>query len=428
MCAATSIQDAGRTRRPTVVFAGGGTAGHLFPGLAVAERLAADAPDLELVFAGAGKPLEERIVRQAGFDYLAIPCRAAPRRLRDVPSFLKSTWSALRTAQAFLAERQPVAIVGLGGYASVPMARAALRRGVPLVLLEQNAIPGRANLWLARRATILCAAFAEVKHYLPAECDWRMTGNPLRDGFAKRSRAAAERAGGSFHGPHAQGGLRAPWAGAQRDFALEPSGGPAAPRRARQLVILGGSSGARWLNTHVPPALARLRARIASWRIVHQTGEEDFKRTAALYRRLKIEAAVSPFISDMAGTLSASDLAVCRAGGTTLAELAVCGVPAVLVPYPYAAADHQRKNAEVFVEAGGCLLLDERGLGGDADRQLAGLLLPLIRSGATREIMGRAMARMATPEAAWDIATMIRRMVPPALRGGKAAERRRTAA
>ncbi len=398
----------------TVVFAGGGTAGHLFPGLAVARRLACMVPELRIVFAGGGREQEQRLIQEAGFHALTIRCRPVPCRLRDVASFLSVNWSGYRAAKRFLAQHPVRIVIGLGGYASVPMARAAARRRVPLVLLEQNAVPGRANRWLARRADVLCSAFAEVKHYLPPQCHWRVTGNPVRESFliepqVESPQASSERV---FHGAHPSG-RRPSWPPLPTELAA-PSGGIESPpvQRPKQLLVLGGSRGARWLNTNVPLALGEIKRHFSGWRVVHQTGNDDHEVTAAIYRRLGIDAFVHPFIADVAKTLATSDAAVCRAGGTTLAELAVSGVPAVLVPYPHAADDHQRKNAEVFSDAGACLLLDQREVTERPEQALASHILRLIGHGTARETMAGRMRALAYPDAAGDIATMIQKMLP----------------
>ena len=403
------------TSLPTVVFSGGGTAGHLFPGLAVARQLADRVPKLRIVFAGGGRQEEQRLIQEAKFDYLTVPCHAAPRRLRDLIPFLAASWSGYRTAKRFLTQNPVQVVVGLGGYASVPMARAGTRCRIPLVLLEQNAVPGRATRWLARRADVLCSAFAEVKHYLPPQCHWRVTGNPVREAFLANHlpQSPLETGGRAFHGAHQQSGRRPSWPPLPTELAV-PAGGIEAPpvQRPKQLLVLGGSRGARWLNTNVPLALAEIKKHFDGWRVVHQTGHDDHEPTAAIYRRLGIEAFVHPFIVDVAKALATSDAVICRAGGTTLAELAVCGIPALLVPYPYAADDHQRRNAEVYADAGACLLLDQREVAGRPEQSLATQILPLIGSLKTRETMARRMRAMAYPEAAADIASMIHKMLP----------------
>ncbi len=402
------------THSSMVVFSGGGTAGHLFPGLAVARQLAVAAPGVKIVFTGGGRDQERRLIREAGFEYLTIPCHATPRRFRDLLAFLHANWSGCRAAKRFLGRHPVRAVVGLGGYASVPTARAALARKIPLVLLEQNAVPGRATRWLARRADVLCSAFAEVKHHLPPRCHWRVTGNPVRDSFLNSPRAEAQRAatGWTFHGAHGQSGLRPSWPPlpAQQDA---PAGLIEAPpiQPPKQLLVLGGSRGARWLNTNVPLALAEIKKYFEGWRVVHQTGNDDYEATVAIYRRLGIDALVHPFIADVAKTLAASDAAVSRAGGTTLAELAASGVPAVLVPYPHAADDHQRANAEVYAASGACFLLDQREVTGRPEQSLATAILPLVGNRKTRQRMSQQIRTLAHPDAAADIAAMVRAML-----------------
>ncbi len=376
-----------------IVFAGGGTAGHLFPGLAVARQLRAEAPRLNVTFAGTGKPLERKLVATAGFDYLAVRCRPLPERAGELVAFVAENLAGYRQARRFLRQRDVAVVVGLGGYGSVPMGRAAVRCGVPLVLLEQNAVPGRATRWLAPAATIVCAAFAEVRETLGGRCTWKQTGNPIRWGFMPRPELVEV---GPDACPAAPGGY-------------PPRAAHSARPAARQLLVLGGSAGAAWLNENVPKALGRIGRRLPGWKIVHQAGSREAAATRRRYRRLDLAADVHEFIGDMPRALAESDLAVCRAGGSTLAELAVAGLPAVLVPYPHASDDHQRKNAEVYVAGGGALLLDVRETAA-ADHRLAQLLLLLLTDPPRRWKMARAMRRMAIPDAAGDVATMIRRM------------------
>ncbi len=159
-----------------IVFSGGGTAGHLFPGLAVAAEMHAISNDTRITFAGSGKAFEERSVTQAGFNYIDLPCAPAPQRATDFLRFVAQNWTGYRQAQRFLFRERVNAVVGLGGYASVPLARAAIAAGIPLILLEQNAFPGRATRWLAPKADLICAAFAEscehVRPYLPNPGHW----------------------------------------------------------------------------------------------------------------------------------------------------------------------------------------------------------------------------------------------------------------
>jgi UDP-N-acetylglucosamine--N-acetylmuramyl-(pentapeptide) pyrophosphoryl-undecaprenol N-acetylglucosamine transferase len=276
-------------------------------------------------------------------------------------------------ARRFLDAQHVAAVVGLGGYASVPMARAAIRRGVPLVLLEQNAVAGKATRWLAHSATMVCAGLPQICASL--RCPMVVTGNPIRPGFGN----VKTRVGPSPSDSSAEG----------------------------RLLVLGGSSGARSLNEHLPQALSQIREKLSGWQIVHQSGPVDETGTRQLYEKLRLQATVQGFIDDMPEMLSRCDLAVCRSGGTTLAELAAAGVPAVLLPYPHATDDHQLLNAQVFATAGGALILDQRGLSGRLTDRLADLLAGLVGDQRRRIGMSTAMRRLARPHAAAEVAARI---------------------
>lgn len=359
--------------RATLIFAGGGTAGHLVPGLAAAEHLVRELPGLRVLFATVGRVVERDLVASAGFDLVAVPCRPGPRRARDV---LPCAWHNFRgylRAERLLKRLRPRAVVGLGGYASLPVASAAVRRGVPLVLLEQNVIPGRATRHLARWAQAVCTAFLETAEHLPAEAKIRVTGNPIRDGFVRPT---------------------------IRVDAAHPA--------ARCLVVLGGSGGAHSLNENVPRALAGLGSELRGWRVVHQCGAQEVESTRELYAALAIPAEVTPFVPNMPHLLAAASLVVSRAGGTTLAELAAAGVPAVVVPYPHAADDHQLRNAQRLAAGGACLVLDERLPGPALSARLRSAIGNLVTNPAARQAMSAAMLRQSHPAAAADVVRVIR--------------------
>lgn len=359
--------------RANLIFAGGGTAGHLVPGLAAAEQLVREVPGLRILFATIGKPIERELVDAAGFELVAIPCRPGPRRWRDA---LPCAWHNLRgylRAERLLKRLRPRAVVGLGGYASVPVASAAVRRGVPLVLLEQNVVPGRATRHLAPWAQAVCTAFLETADRLPPETRIRVTGNPIRAGFTQPTM----RVDAAHAGP-------------------------------RCLVVLGGSGGARSLNQNVPRALAGLSSEFRGWHVVHQCGPQDVAATRDLYASLGIAADVTPFVPNMPQLLAAAALVVSRAGGTTLAELAAAGVPAVVVPYPHAADDHQLHNAQRLAAGGACLVLDERQPGPALADRLRVAIAGLVTNPAARRAMSAAMLRHSHPSAAADVVRVIR--------------------
>ncbi|MBX7166394.1 MAG: undecaprenyldiphospho-muramoylpentapeptide beta-N-acetylglucosaminyltransferase [Pirellulales bacterium] len=375
----------GVARSAHVVIAGGGTAGHLFPGLAVAERLRQMRPDVRITFAGAGRPAEKRHVAAAGFDYLALPCRPRPSSAWGTLRFVTDHWAGYRRALRFLRREQVGCVIGLGGYGSVPAARAAGQRGVPLVLLEQNAVPGRATRWLAQFATVICAALPQSKSEFWPAAPVRITGTPIREDFARA------------------GVQRAAWLARRRQEGQLPT---------RRLLVLGGSQGARSLNQFVPRALYKAGAAAQGWRIVHQTGEEDVAETTRAYGKLAIRATVVPFIGSMADALRDVDLVISRAGGSTLAELAALGVPALLVPYPHAADDHQRANADVFVAAGAAQLIDARESGGRLDTRLAAALAPYLAHPERLDTLAAGMLSLARPDAAWHVAQMVDDLLP----------------
>jgi len=381
-------------RPPHIVFAGGGTGGHLFPGLAVAEQLVDDSPYTRITFVGPGKPFERQLVAAAGFDYLQLPCRPLPQRPTQVLPFLLDNLSGYRAASRFLRWQRVAVVVGLGGYASVPMAQAAARSNVPLVLLEQNAVPGRATRWLARSATLVCTAFEQTRRHLHRRCPSRVTGTPIRAGFTHRLAAlpaiSPGTAGPPLPTPH--------W---NPHHAVKPH---------KQLLVLGGSSGARTLNENVPRALYKIASWLKGWRIVHQSGRPGCESTRRLYQRLGLDATVVPFVVDMPRMMVQSDLAVCRAGGTTLAELAAAGLPAILLPYPYATDNHQSTNAHIFTTSGACLALDEWALSDRLDNHLARAISQLVSNTPKRSAMAAAIHQLAQPDATWDVATLIRHL------------------
>jgi len=304
-----------------VIVAGGGTGGHLFPGLAVADALAKRRP-CRIVFVGSSRGIETRVVTKRGFPLRTLPVRALRGQgpLGLVTAALRLP-ASLVSAWRLVAELRPELLIGVGGYASAPAVVAGWARRIPTVLLEQNAHPGLTNRLLARFADRVCVAFPESAPYFPKGRTFE-TGNPVRPPVSQ----AVER------------------------------------REGFSILIFGGSAGAHRLNEIGVEAMERLPGSAPPARIVHQTGEADFAWVRDRYRERRIEADVRPFIDDMAAAYAGADLVVCRAGATTLAELTALGKPAVLVPYPYAADDHQRKNAESLVGRGAAIMILDREL------------------------------------------------------------------
>jgi UDP-N-acetylglucosamine--N-acetylmuramyl-(pentapeptide) pyrophosphoryl-undecaprenol N-acetylglucosamine transferase len=351
-----------------IVFSGGVTGGHLFPGLAVAEQILRQALDTKITFCGPGGTLDRTEVARAGYEYFELPCPRAPQRFWRFPRFAQRMLQGQWAADAFLRRNDVSAVVGLGGFGSAPMALAAARRSVPLVLLEQNTVLGRANRRLSRKAQALCLAFEDTEH-VPAGVNriTHVTGNPIRSTFEARQRA-----------------------------------------RNRVLLVLGGSGGARALNEAMPRAITGLRQLLAGWRVIHQCGANAVAATELAYRLTGVNVTVVPFIANMPSALANSALAVCRAGGSTLAELAMTQTPAVLVPFPHAADDHQRHNARRYERAGAATLVDSVGLSPDGLKaRLRDELSRLLADDAARESMSQAMAKLARPNAAQRVAEIV---------------------
>lgn len=364
---------------PRIVFSGGGTLGHLLPGLALAGEIRALRPDAQITFCGAGRSLgrhesEQRYVDRAGYDYRPISCEPLPRGPLQAARFVSRNLHGYAAASRLLRRLRAGAVVGLGGYASAPVARAAVRLKVPLVLLEQNVLPGKANRWLAPAARLVCAAWSDSLAEFPTAARCCLTGIPLRTEF---------------------------------EIAA-----PAYENRPRRLLVLGGTAGARSLNEAVPATLARLGARFLGWEVLHQAGEGQVSAAQAIYDRLGIPARVVPRIANVAAAMSSASFAVCRAGGATLAELAASGLPALLVPYPRATDGHQRRNAQALTASEGCLLLEEPGTMPLVDR-MAPLLLDALSDAPRRARMSAALSRLARPYAGRLVAELVLGMIRP---------------
>jgi UDP-N-acetylglucosamine--N-acetylmuramyl-(pentapeptide) pyrophosphoryl-undecaprenol N-acetylglucosamine transferase len=348
-----------------VVIAGGGTGGHLFPGIALGQTLLARG-GAEVLFVGSARGLEARVVPEAGFPLLTVGVRqirggGVGRVLAGGFAALAAVLTALRALRRFRAD----VVVGTGGYVSVPVVVAAWIARVPVLLLEQNVIPGATTRVLGRLARCVCVSFPETATSFPGVrvvC----TGNPVRPEIT----SAAETR--------------------QRRVARREPGAPT-------LLVIGGSAGAHRLNLELAGALAHLGERGRKVRVVHQTGDADAAATAARYAELGIHAEVRAFFTDMAPLYAAADLAVCRAGATTIAELLAVGVPAVLIPYPFAADDHQRRNAEAVAAGGAAILVIEREL---TVARLATEIAGLLDDETRRARMTAAARALARPDAA----------------------------
>jgi UDP-N-acetylglucosamine--N-acetylmuramyl-(pentapeptide) pyrophosphoryl-undecaprenol N-acetylglucosamine transferase len=406
-------------RTAHVLFAGGGTGGHLFPGLAVAQALRSAVPDLEITFCGTARPFEREQVERAGFAHVALDARPFPRGFGSLARFLRDQPRAIWAARRLL-DARPAAVVGLGGYASVPVVRAAQRRGIFNVLLEQNLVPGRATRWLARRGTIVCASFEESRPFFRRRVDFRATGNPVRAEIASLAGRSGVPAPAGIRNWIGESGKRRvqyaetgaghsaldrPSSTITRSVAHLPACGTTSPRKT--LLVLGGSQGARSLNRAVPRALAPLESTSRQWRVIHQAGAADWREVEGLYQATPLSFEVAPFLDRMAAVYQAADAIVCRAGGTTLAEVACAGLPAVLVPYPHAAHDHQRRNADWYARQGAACVVPDDADPNRLSESLRRALAQVLSDEATRLGMSQGMQRASRPDATREVARVV---------------------
>jgi UDP-N-acetylglucosamine--N-acetylmuramyl-(pentapeptide) pyrophosphoryl-undecaprenol N-acetylglucosamine transferase len=345
----------------TLVVAGGGTGGHLYPGIAVARELLRRVPDARVSFAGTARGLESRIVPKEGFELDVIRSaglkgKSITARLRGVALVPAGLWDAW----SILSRRRPHAVIGVGGYSSGPVVLAAALRRIPTMVLEQNAVPGLTNRLLAPWVRAAAVTYEQTLAFFGGR--GIVTGNPVRAEFfeALATSSAARSAG---------------------------------PR----VLVLGGSQGARAINHAMVAAAPELAQRHPGLEIIHQTGERDLATVREGYARSGVRARAEAFIDAVAREMAAADLVVCRAGATTLAELAAAGRPALLVPFPAATDDHQRKNAQVLVTAGAAAMLEESAL---TPARLAGEVAALLADAGRLREMGAAMRGFATPQAA----------------------------
>jgi UDP-N-acetylglucosamine--N-acetylmuramyl-(pentapeptide) pyrophosphoryl-undecaprenol N-acetylglucosamine transferase len=348
-----------------VVIAGGGTGGHLYPGIAVARELLRRQPDARVTFAGTSRGIESRVIPREGFELdtlrsSGLKGTSLAARLRGLLLIPLSAMDAWR----IISRRSPDLVIGVGGYSSGPVVLMAAIRRVPTLLLEQNAVPGLTNRLLAPAVSAAAVTFESTATYFGRSAI--VAGNPVRSESVSNGSAPGVRAAGP-------------------------------PR----VLIFGGSQGAHAINVAMVEAAPQLAAHPGGMAITHQTGERDLELVRDGYRRAGIEARVEPFLFAMDREIKAADLVVCRAGATTLAELTTAGRPAVLVPLPTATDDHQRKNAEVLGVAGAAEVVEQKDLAGGA---LATRIQALVNAPDRLAAMAAAARKLGRPDAVTIIA------------------------
>ena len=345
----------------SIVIAGGGTGGHLYPGLAVARAIKARVPDATVTFVGTSAGIEARVIPREQLPLALI--RSAGLKGKSVASVLRgvallplSAWDAWRA----LSRLKPSVVVGVGGYSSGPVVMLAALRGIPTLLMEQNATPGLTNRLLGR---VVSAAAVTYPESLTTFGDRAfVSGNPVRPEFFDTSGRRSRRQ----------------------------------PRKCKCLS-LADRKGAHAINVAMADAAPQLAAEADRVAVTHQTGERDVELVRTAYQAASLPARVEPFLFDMHKEMNAADVVVCRAGATTLAEVSASGRAAILIPLPTATDDHQRRNAEAMVTRGAAVMVDQRELSGD---RLAREVLSLAADADRRGRLGAAARTLARPDAA----------------------------
>lgn len=310
-----------------VALACGGTGGHIFPGLATAEVLHSRGHTLTLWLAG--KDIEAEAVGDRPWTTYTIPAKGFEGGWRKAPGILLGLLKARQMSRAYMREDVPDVLLGMGSYACSGPVSAALHLGVPVVLHEANAVPGKAVAFFAARATRVAASFEATRHELKNKARLHITGLPLRAELAAAARMPRS---------------------------------PRGPEEPFRILCMGGSRGARALNQMVRRAVRDLHAKEPNLFVTHLTGRPDEDEVRACYEKAGVPHRVAAFEHNMAQVYRETDLAVCRAGAATCAELSVFGIPALLVPYPYAAGNHQYANADEFSRMNAADLIEERDL------------------------------------------------------------------
>jgi UDP-N-acetylglucosamine--N-acetylmuramyl-(pentapeptide) pyrophosphoryl-undecaprenol N-acetylglucosamine transferase len=348
-----------------IIIAGGGTGGHVIPALAIAQQLKQQL-GAEVLFIGTARGIETRLVPQTGFRLELIQVGA----LKNVSLMTRAKTMfdlprAIAASSRMLSEFDPEVVIGVGGYASGPAMVAAIRRRLPTLAFEPNVVPGFANRMIARWVSAAAVHFEETCQYFP-HC--RVTGVPVRSAF----------------------------------FSIPPkTGGPPT------LLVFGGSQGARAINQAMIESLAGLRAKIPGIHIIHQTGQRDYDHVLAAYQRSGISGEVHKFIDDMPGTFGRADLLVCRSGASSVGEITAAGKPAIFVPFPAAADDHQNVNARALERVGAAVVVEESNLGA---AYLVDTIAALIGDSGRLRSMSAAARSLAHPKAVEEIVEMVVRL------------------
>jgi UDP-N-acetylglucosamine--N-acetylmuramyl-(pentapeptide) pyrophosphoryl-undecaprenol N-acetylglucosamine transferase len=358
--------------QPWFVIAGGGTGGHLYPGLAVAQAIQTAQPDFEVTVFGTRRPIDHKLVSACAYELVQQSVQPFPAKFWRWPKFLWSWRQSVQSARERFTERKPVAVLGLGGYAAGPPIVAAAKLGIPTALFNPDAVPGRANRNLAPKVDCVFVQWHETVEHFSSVREIKVTGCPIRPEFAAATRKAGSRA-----------------------FRIDED--------RPTLLVTGASQGARSINATCMEMFDLWRV-ATQWQIIHLTGEADLEMCRAKYKEAGVEARTLAYTDHMALAMASADIVVSRAGASTLAEITAMGVPAVLMPYPFDKKQHQMANAKILEEARAAIVVQDKNHPKDNAKRLRDALRDLMKSDLRRSKMSQASAALGRTHAAEDIA------------------------
>ena len=355
-----------------IMFAGGGTGGHIYPALAIAEEIVKRQPDVKILFIAGSREIELKIVRDAGFQIKTIQVSGLPRKvtLALLPFAWKLVGSVVRSRQ-FIRDFRPSVVMATGGYIAGPPIIAAYIMGIPVAIQEQNSFPGITNRKLGRFADIVFLGFHDAKKYFGHTVETMVTGNPVRNeiGTGFRDMSSAK-------------------------FGLDPA--------LKTVLVFGGSQGSHAINTAFS-AIAGSLARDGI-QLLWQTGEKEFGLYKKFHGQFNEKVKVLPYIDDMMSAYASADLVVSRAGAITIAEITACGLPAIYIPLPTATANHQEHNARSLVNAGAAIMILEKDL---KPADLECTIREIILSEERLRTMSKASSKLCRKDAAHVIANVL---------------------
>jgi UDP-N-acetylglucosamine--N-acetylmuramyl-(pentapeptide) pyrophosphoryl-undecaprenol N-acetylglucosamine transferase len=360
-------------------FAGGGTGGHIYPAVAVAEQIAKIDPTAKVRFFCSTRSVDARILDQTVFEYTTLPAKGFSVGARQLINFCTSFYESYKTAKEAIGKVGDAVVIGVGGFVSAPVCLAAHRLKVPIALLNVDILPGRANKIIARWASEIFVQFEDTVQAFGRSGDKvSVVGCPLRSGFGSP----------------------------EPDKAKEQL---AVDRTKKILLITGASSGSRNINTAVCALLERLDAFADDWQIVHLAGRDNFEQVSSKYADARISHKVVGYFDDMPDLLAAADLVIGRSGAVSVAEYAAAGVPSICMPYPYHKDRHQYLNAGKLIEAGAAVIVDDLPDEKDRAEWLAEELEELMKNRKKRQQMAEACRMVASRDADLKIAQKLLR-------------------